>query len=205
MLTQQKELIDAAKSGDTTKILQLVRQQGATVDWPDEDDNDPDSDTLAGATALHYAAEAKQLAAATTLLDLGADVNAYDGSLWTPLHYAVDEKNKPMVELLIARGADVAKPGQCMGCEEVPVNLGVTPLHMAYRDRLEIPEILAVLLAKFNTTGRDINTLKTADFMGSQTPTQFGTAMQFTPQTNPTNNNALPTQTPGQNPFQNLF
>src|SRR4051794_37857785 len=44
----------------------------------------------AGDTALHVAAAAYDVAAATTLLALGADINAANRRGATPLHYACD-------------------------------------------------------------------------------------------------------------------
>jgi ankyrin repeat protein len=91
--------------------------------------------TLRGGTLLHVAAEFGNLAAATLLLDRGADVNARatvdDAGVGghTALFHAVtqfDDGGLPVTELLVERGADLAvrvklpgdyeRPGEVVEC-----------------------------------------------------------------------------------------
>ncbi len=60
----------------------------------------------AGDTPLHEAALHRKVAAATLLLESGADVNAKGHNGQTPLHYAARGESPSMVELLLAHGAD---------------------------------------------------------------------------------------------------
>jgi ankyrin repeat protein len=60
-----------------------------------------------GRTALSHAAEAGTLAAATALLELGADVAAIDRAGTTSLMIAAERPDRAMVELLLSHGADL--------------------------------------------------------------------------------------------------
>jgi ankyrin repeat protein len=85
--------------------------------------------TLRGATLLHVAAEYGNVAAATLLLDRGADVNARalvdaDGiGGQTPIFHAATQYfdfGLPMVELLLSRGADLRVSAKLPGHYERP-------------------------------------------------------------------------------------
>jgi ankyrin repeat protein len=92
-----------------------------------------------GETALHMAAVARQTAAATMLLDAGADPNLhalsgvgtsmFDGhvKLWgeTPLHYAAAYGDEEMVRAMVQSGAD----------RKAANSHGETPLDYADRHR----------------------------------------------------------------------
>jgi ankyrin repeat protein len=110
-----------------------------------------------GATPLHQAAYAGHKEVAELLLAHGADVNAENDSVQTPLHIAVGgagawigsvQDHKKVAELLLAHGADVnAKDGQ-----------GMTPLLWAanYNQR----EMAELLLAH----GADVNAEDTGGY-----------------------------------------
>ena len=97
--------------------------------------------TLEGATLLHVAAEYGGLAAATLLLDRGAEVNAraevneagVGGQ--TAIFHAVtqfDDAGLPVTQLLIERGADLALRVKLPGDYERPSELvDCTPLGYA--------------------------------------------------------------------------
>ena len=69
----------------------------------------PDA-TSTGATALHTAVLRDQLEIVTTLIQHGADPNAYDVDGWTPLMYA---RSLECVELLLAAGAEIGAVDIC--------------------------------------------------------------------------------------------
>ena len=70
--------------------------------------------TPAPAGQLLAAIEKGDLAAATALLDKGADVNATNNYWLTPLFVAADRANTEMVKLLLARGADPNRTEELM-------------------------------------------------------------------------------------------
>lgn len=155
-ITSIKKLMTSAKTGDVETITQLI-DAGLDVNVRNE----------SGSTALHYAADKNQFAAAVALVKLGGKLSEYDGSLWTPLHYAVDGGHEAMVELLVRQGADTVKPGKCAGgpLDNPPTNLGITPLHMA---TVKSNTILKNVLNGFQKTGIDINEVR--DKWGGRTP-----------------------------------
>ena len=65
-----------------------------------------------GRGALSHAAAAGTLAAATALLELGADVRAVDKAGTTALMLAAERPDPAMIDLLLQHGADP----QCGGC-----------------------------------------------------------------------------------------
>jgi ankyrin repeat protein len=71
----------------------------------------PDNRDWYGRTALHYAAENGDTAAAERWIDNGADVNAVDvRESTTALGYAARKGHAEMVRLLLDKGADPAAP-----------------------------------------------------------------------------------------------
>ncbi|KAH7313983.1 ankyrin repeat-containing domain protein [Stachybotrys elegans] len=112
----------------------------------------------AGKTALHWAALRGDLSAVERLLDEGADVNAIDQHLRTPLSYAVDMSTSPrIVELLILSRAEV----------NCPSDRGCTPLHYASRRKASFRavQILIRAGAKIDVKNRLGNTA----FVGAAT------------------------------------
>ena len=73
--------------------------------------------------SIHKAAEEGNIEAVKQRLATGTDVNAKDGSGYTPLHRAAGRDHKEIVELLIAKGADL----------NAKMNDGQTPLDWAIR------------------------------------------------------------------------
>jgi len=95
----EKDIIRAAKKGDTARIEYLLDANPALVHAADSE----------GCTPLHCAAWKGEFNAASMLIDHGADINAqssnghYGG---TPLHAAAHGNHREIAELLIAHGAD---------------------------------------------------------------------------------------------------
>ncbi len=102
---------DAAKSGDTAKLQQLI-DSGAKVNQPRAEDN---------ATPLHIAAFAGQKATVDMLIKAGADINAHTTAGYTPLHLAAIKGYIGIAGDLLDAGAEID-----------PVSSdGSTPLHFA--------------------------------------------------------------------------
>ena len=95
-----KEIIKAAKAGDTGRVKALLASDPQLVKARDKD----------GSTPLHWATWKGHLAIVSLLLDAGADVNAQNhNDHWgtTPLHAAAHANQAAIAQLLIARGAEV--------------------------------------------------------------------------------------------------
>jgi ankyrin repeat protein len=96
----------------------------AVTDWPGYLPNGPEIVRVlieAGAdpdprrepgdeTPLQWAASSDDVHVASALIDAGADINAPDGSIGTPLANAVGYGCWDVARLLVARGADVDQP-----------------------------------------------------------------------------------------------
>ncbi|XP_063178279.1 protein phosphatase 1 regulatory subunit 16A, partial [Chroicocephalus ridibundus] len=89
-------LLEAAGRHDAEEVQQFL-QSGISPDLCNED----------GLTALHQCCIDDFGDVVTTLLDAGADVNARDSELWTPLHAAATCGHLRLVQLLVRRGADL--------------------------------------------------------------------------------------------------
>ncbi|MEY9855807.1 ankyrin repeat protein [Catenulispora sp. GAS73] len=83
------------------RVAQLLIDTGAEVDARGEDGT--------GETPLHWAASSDDAAVARVLIDGGADVEAPDGSIGTPLDNAVGYGCWNVARLLVARDARVDK------------------------------------------------------------------------------------------------
>lgn len=97
------QLIQAAKSGDTTAVRQLL-DKGANIEASDKD----------GKTALIRAAENSRIEAVQLLLAKGANIEARENDGSTALIEAVidasltiGEKDNSVVKLLLEKGANV--------------------------------------------------------------------------------------------------
>ncbi len=97
----QKEMLKAAKSGDATRVKELVKMDSSLMSARDID----------GSTPLHCACWKGREEVVAVLLKAGADVNAENANEhWgtTPLHAAAHANQKKIAELLIAHGANIA-------------------------------------------------------------------------------------------------
>ncbi|XP_027667094.2 LOW QUALITY PROTEIN: protein phosphatase 1 regulatory subunit 16A [Falco biarmicus] len=90
------QLLEAAARHDAEEVRQFL-QNGISPDLCNED----------GLTALHQCCIDDYGDVVTVLLEAGADVNARDSELWTPLHAAATCGHLRLVQLLIQRGADL--------------------------------------------------------------------------------------------------
>ena len=100
MADSNKEIIKAAKSGNTAKVKELLTTNTALVQARDKD----------GSTPLHCATWKGHQETVAVLLDAGADVNAQNSNEhWgtTPLHAAAHANQAAIAQLLIEHGADV--------------------------------------------------------------------------------------------------
>ncbi|XP_064910752.1 protein phosphatase 1 regulatory subunit 16A isoform X2 [Columba livia] len=89
-------LLEAAARRDAEEVRQFLAS-GVSPDLCNED----------GLTALHQCCIDDFGDVVTTLLDAGADVNARDSELWTPLHAAATCGHLRLVQQLIQCGADL--------------------------------------------------------------------------------------------------
>ncbi|XP_074745425.1 protein phosphatase 1 regulatory subunit 16A [Strix uralensis] len=90
------QLLEAAARHDAEEVRQFL-QSGVSPDLCNED----------GLTALHQCCIDDYGDVVTVLLEAGADVNARDSELWTPLHAAATCGHLRLVQLLVRRGADL--------------------------------------------------------------------------------------------------
>jgi ankyrin repeat protein len=73
---------------------------------------DPNGGRRLGETPLHWAASSDDADVAAVLIDCGADIEAPDGSIGTPLSNAVGYACWHVARLLVSRGAKVEEPWQ---------------------------------------------------------------------------------------------
>jgi uncharacterized protein len=88
------------------RIARLLIEAGAD---PDARTADPPSSADPGETPLHWAASSDDVDVAEVLIDGGADIEAPDGSIGSPLDNAVGYACWHVARLLVARGARVDK------------------------------------------------------------------------------------------------
>ncbi|KAF4524739.1 hypothetical protein B566_EDAN013807 [Ephemera danica] len=89
-----KTLLDWAKEGVTSKVLELAVSQDINQ-WDEE-----------GMTSLHWAADRGNSDMLKCLLSLGADINFQDSEGQTALHYASSCGHVAVVKLLLSHGAN---------------------------------------------------------------------------------------------------
>jgi cytohesin len=90
------EIHEAAKAGDVARLKALLAKDAALINLRDEKLMTP----------LHYAIQAKRLAAAEFLLANGGDIRAANDEQLTPLHLASSAGDAAAVKLLLGRRAD---------------------------------------------------------------------------------------------------
>jgi ankyrin repeat protein len=141
------ELQQAASRGDLAAVNALLISRTLDLDEVDS-----------MGTALHHAVMGRHYDVAKRLMAAGANINAVDASLETPLYLAVIEQDEAAAWLLIAAGADLEAQGP-MG----------TPLHVAARhNSVDMVTLLLKNGAKIDARNRELATpLALAAWRGS--------------------------------------
>ncbi len=145
-----QEVFEAAKKNDLAKVEALARKDPSLLRSKDS----------AGDSLLHRAGADGSVALAGLLLSLGADINAVNSRLETPLHAAINNKKDDVATLLIDRGADLSRKD----------NSGYTPLHSAVqRDRTAIVKRLLASGVEIDSRNDDGATpfMRAARFTGN--------------------------------------
>jgi len=127
--------LDIASSWNRRDVVELLLAKGATI------------------SSIHIAVQIGDLAMVKAFLEEGTDVNAKDGSGYTPFHYAIWYSKTDIARLLIEKGADIHAKDQS----------GYTPLHWAVL--MGNKELTELILAK----GADVN----ARGKAGETPLDF--------------------------------
>ncbi|XP_070536717.1 protein phosphatase 1 regulatory subunit 16A-like [Ptychodera flava] len=89
-------LLEAAARGDVSEVRKLL-QNGMSPDLTNDD----------GLTALHQCCIDDNEEMMKVLIDFGANTNARDSELWTPLHAAATCGHVHLAEYLLTKGADI--------------------------------------------------------------------------------------------------
>jgi len=124
------EVISAARNGDFETLKCLLTK------YPDMKDVKRN-----GRSLLHMALTSREMV--EYLIEIGSDIEAKSGGLWTPLHQQAYYGHKDGVELLLDHGADI----------EAETSFGFTPLLSSIRwDRVEVAKLLLKKGANVNAT-----------------------------------------------------
>jgi len=100
MMSEAKEIIKAAKTGDLNTVTRLITGKPDLINALDRN----------GSMPLHCAVWQGHADVVLALLDAGADVEVHnENSHWgtTPLHAAAHGNQKAVAQILVDRGADI--------------------------------------------------------------------------------------------------
>jgi ankyrin repeat protein len=181
------DLVEAAKVGDVAGLRRIVRAKPELINRGDE---------RFGATALHWAALADQIAAVEALIELGADVNVANRDGETPLQVAERGGRAEAVRVLSGAGrapaattagpsladlVEAAKVGDVAGIRRIvgenpyllnraDERFGATPLHWAaVANQVDAVRTLVELGADVDRPNRDGETpLQVAERGGNE-------------------------------------
>ncbi len=109
--TMNISIIEAAESGDTSRVLQLIRD-GADINTRDEQ----------GRTPILAATHGNQADTVRALIEAGADINLQDHKLDNPFLYAGAEGLLEIVKILNDAGADPAITNRYGGTALIPAS-----------------------------------------------------------------------------------
>ncbi|MVO99701.1 hypothetical protein EDM21_09175 [Paenibacillus sp. N10] len=104
-------IIQAAENGDTSRVLQLIRE-GADINARDEQ----------GRTAILAATHGNQADTVRALIEAGADINLQDHKLDNPFLYAGAEGLLEIVKILNEAGADPTITNRYGGTALIPAS-----------------------------------------------------------------------------------
>ncbi|CAL2036557.1 CBN-ACBP-5 protein [Caenorhabditis brenneri] len=120
---KEKEWFAAMRANDTTTMKRLLEEDRNILEAKDEN---------LAMTALLWATDLGCDPVVRFLIDEGADVNAVDNCLQTPLHFAAQCHRPLLAEILIQAGADKAAldadgltPAEC--CDDTELRSALTP------------------------------------------------------------------------------
>ena len=130
-LSEDEQLLEAAKAGKDTKVKMLLSQGNCDKGYVDD----------SGRSALHWVAVYGYMRVLYTLIEVGWNINHMDHKKQTPLHVACDHRNGNIAACLISHGCKI---------RTMDVS-GVTPLHRAIHSNLET---IACMLCNL---GADVN------------------------------------------------
>ncbi|CAH3183153.1 unnamed protein product, partial [Porites evermanni] len=116
----------AAENGKVRTVVELLRKDPSIINDEDEASN----------TALHLAATEGHLKCCKELLERGAEVDARNSTLWTPLDCAAAKGHLKVASLLLEFDSPIDPTDKAK----------TTPLHLAAREGH--PEVVSLLLSK---------------------------------------------------------
>ncbi|MBA3954883.1 ankyrin repeat domain-containing protein [Candidatus Dependentiae bacterium] len=144
----ERELIQAAKSGDLACVQALIAHAEVHINATDENT----------ATALHGAARNGHKEVVKLLLEKGADIDTEDENNHTPLHSAAYAGYAEVVKLLLQKGASINTRVEGNEDEDEEEE-GYTALHLAAENgHKEVVELLLKSGADINAKDEEDNT-----------------------------------------------